>query len=128
MSSSLKHPAKAGREIDKRLAGVGESRDADQPRKRADAEPQAAHALSRNEIQTAMGGLKPKMHDCSQQFQQTGPADVKVTVGEGGSVTAVALSGQFAGTPTGACVEKAVKSVSFPQSGGLRFDYRLSLR
>jgi hypothetical protein len=128
MSTSLKHPAKAGRELDRRLAGVGESRDTDPPRKKAEVEAPAVHALSRAEIQTAMGGLKGKMHDCSQQFQQTGPADVKVTVGESGSVTAVVLSGQFAGTPTGACVEKAVKGVSFPQSGGLRFDYRLSLR
>jgi hypothetical protein len=129
MSSSLsKRPARGKQELDKRLAGMSETRDAEPARKKADAEPAPVHALSRSEIQTAMGGLKAKMHDCSQQFQQTGPADVKITVNEAGAVTAVALSGQFSGTPTGACVEKAVKGLSFSQSGGLRFDYRLSLR
>jgi len=128
MSSTLKHPAKGNREIDRRLAGMNESRDGEAPRKKAEVEAPTTHALSRVEIQTAMNGLKDQMHQCYQQFQQQGPADVKVTVSESGKVTAVALSGQFSGTPTGACVEKAVKGVSFPASSGLRFDYRLSLR
>jgi hypothetical protein len=131
MSSSLKKPAqptRGSKELDRRLAGVNETRE-EAPRKKADAEPAPAHALTRNEIQSVMHAVQAKVSsDCYQKFRQNGPADLKLAVNEGGSVTSVAVSGQFAGTPTGACVERLVKAASFPESGGLRFDYRISVR
>ena len=131
MSSSLKKPVptRSNKEIDRRLAGVNESRDAEPARKKADAEPAPAHALTRNEIQTVMHAVQAKVStDCYQKFQQNGPADLKMVVSGGGSVTSVAVSGPFAGTPTGACVERAVKGATFPESAGLHFDYRISVR
>jgi hypothetical protein len=131
MSSSVTphRSSRGNRELDKKLAGFNETRDADPPaRKKVVEEPPAAHALTRTEVQTVMRGVQGKVGDCYKQFHVGGPADVKVTVAEGGSVSNVALSGPFTGTPTGSCVERAVKAASFPASSGLRFDYRLSLR
>jgi hypothetical protein len=132
MNSSLKKPAGArsvSREIDRRLAGVNEVRDTEPARKKIDAEPAPPHALTRTEIQSVMHAVAAKVStDCYQKFQQNGPADLKLAVNQSGSVTSVAVSGQFSGTPTGACVERVVKAASFPESAGLRFDYRISVR
>jgi hypothetical protein len=38
------------------------------------------------------------------------------------------VSGKFAGTPTGSCVEKAVKSAVFPPSDGFTTPYPFQLR
>ena len=45
-------------------------------------------------------------------------AMVNVVIGKNGKVTTATVTGKFAGTPTGACVEKAVKTASFPPSDG----------
>jgi hypothetical protein len=75
-----------------------------------------------------MSGVQAKVSDCYRKFQVPGAADVKIAVGEDGSVTTVSVAGPVAGTPSGACVERAVSSATFPPSSGLRFDYRLQLR
>jgi hypothetical protein len=128
MSATVKPTPKARTELDRRLAGINETRDAEPARKKVEAEPPPPPALSRNDVQSAMRGIQPKVNECYKQFGKGGPADVKVTVSERGAVTAVALSGPFEGTPTGSCVERAVRSARFPESAGLRFDYRLTVR
>ena len=55
-------------------------------------------------------------------------AMVNVAIGKTGKVTSATVTGKFAGTPTGACVEKAVKSASFPPSDGLQTPYPFQLK
>ena len=46
-----------------------------------------------------------------------------------GRVSAARVKGMFAGTPTGACVQRAVKSARFPKSrGSLSITYPFMLR
>ena len=67
-----------------------------------------------------MNSVKPKVAACYSEFKVQGMAMVNVVIGKNGKVSSATVSGKFAGTPTGACVEKAVKSASFPPSDGLR--------
>jgi hypothetical protein len=130
MATAVSHPVQGRRskssELERKLASVDDPAP-EAPRKKVEAPP-PAHSLSRSEIQTVMRGVQGKVSDCYRKFQVAGAADVKINVGETGSVTAVQLSGPVAGTPSGACVERAVESAVFPASSGLRFDYRLQLR
>ena len=75
-----------------------------------------------------MNAIKPKINDCYGQFKVPGLAMVNVVIGKTGKVTAATVTGKFAGTPTGLCVEKAVKSASFPPSDGLSTPYPFSLK
>ena len=107
-------------------------------RKRAPAreaeEPAAAPAgekappLGRDEIVRGMNGVLPKARECYAQFKVPGVANAKITVDPRGRVSAVNVSGKFAGTPSGNCVESAIKSAKFAPSGGLTFDYPVPLR
>jgi hypothetical protein len=45
-------------------------------------------------------------------------ANVALTIGNSGHVSSASVTGTFAGTPTGECVAKAVKSASFPRFKG----------
>jgi hypothetical protein len=53
---------------------------------------------------------------------------VNVVIGKSGKVTSAAVTGKFAGTPTGQCVEAAVKTASFPPSDGFTTPYPFQLK
>jgi hypothetical protein len=89
---------------------------------------EALPALSREEILTAMKGIRPRIKDCYRQYGQRGMAWVRVEVGGGGAVTSATVTGTFADSPTGACVEAAVKTAHFPTSEKLAFRYPLPVR
>jgi hypothetical protein len=125
MATAVKDPPPKGKsELDQRLATMDEKHEA---RSRAEPE-QVAHNLTPGEIQSTMKPIQRKAADCGRQFQSSGAADLKVTVASDGTVSAVRIGGVFAGTPTAACIERAVKTAVFPASGGLRFDYPIALR
>jgi hypothetical protein len=66
-----------------------------------------------------VGGMKKvsgKVASCYEQFKVPGLANVTVTISKGGRVSRASVGGSFSGTPTGSCVESAVKSASFPPS------------
>jgi hypothetical protein len=129
MATAVVHnPPKQKSELDRRLAGVDEVKDERETTRHREDAPPAAHSLTRSEIQAAMKAIQPKVGDCARQFQASGAAELKVTVAEDGTVKVVNIHGVFSGTPTGECVERAVKAAVFPPSSGLRFDYPLSLR
>jgi hypothetical protein len=96
--------------------------------KKAAPEPVASGPLSKSAVVSGMNAVKPKVADCYNQFKVGGMAMVNVVIGKNGKVTSAAVTGKFAGTPTGACVEKAVKSASFPPSDGLSTPYPFQLR
>jgi hypothetical protein len=74
--------------------------------------------LGKGEIVAGMSKIKGRVGSCYDQFKVPGLANVSVTIGHSGSVRSASVSGAFSGTPTGSCVEKAVKGASFPRFKG----------
>lgn len=73
-------------------------------------------SLTGADIKKGMSSVAGKAQACYQG--QQGTAIVKLTVAPSGQVEKVHVTGVFAGTPVGACVEAAVKGASFPQWDG----------
>jgi hypothetical protein len=88
----------------------------------------SAGPLSKAAVVAGMNGVKGKVGDCYNQFKVPGMAMVNVNIGKSGKVSSATVTGKFEGTPTGACVEKAVKTASFPPSDGLTTPYPFNLR
>jgi predicted Zn finger-like uncharacterized protein len=88
----------------------------------------SAGPLSKAAVVAGMNGVKGRVGDCYNQFKVPGMAMVNVNIGKSGKVTSAAVTGKFQGTPTGACVEKAVRTASFPPSDGLSTPYPFNLR
>ena len=112
----------------KRSSGGGSSAPA---ARRAEEEPSAgerAAPLSREDIVKGMNQVMPKGRECFAQYKVPGVANVKVTVSPSGRVTNGVVTGKFAGTPSGSCVESALKGAKFPASAGLTFDYFVPLK
>jgi hypothetical protein len=91
-------------------------------------EPAALEPLSPSDISRAMATVKTKAVDCAQRLGQSGVAELKVTVGKQGRVTDVRVGGKLAGSPLGACIDKAVRATTFRPNAGLTFDYRIDAR
>jgi hypothetical protein len=73
-------------------------------------------SLSGDDIKKGMNGVAAKVAAC--YAGQQGTASVKLTVAPTGRIQRVAVSGVFAGTPVGACVEGAVQGATFPPWDG----------
>jgi predicted Zn finger-like uncharacterized protein len=98
----------------------------DDPSNRKAAE--GAGPLAKNAVVAGMNAVKPKINDCYNQFKVPGMAMVNVVILKSGKVGSATVTGKFAGTPTGSCVEKAVKGASFPPSDGLTTPYPFNLK
>jgi predicted Zn finger-like uncharacterized protein len=106
----------------------GSSHGGDDDSKKGGGEGASAGPLAKNAVVAGMNGVKPKINDCYNQYKVPGMAMVNVVIGKTGKVTTATVTGKFAGTPTGACVEKAVKAASFPPSEGLTTPYPFQLK
>jgi hypothetical protein len=98
---------------------------------RRDDEPKPSERLPplpREEVVKGMNAVLPRARDCYNQYKVPGLAMVKLTVAPSGRVSSATVTGKFAGTPSGSCVESAVKSAKFAPSSGLTFDYPVPLR
>jgi predicted Zn finger-like uncharacterized protein len=84
--------------------------------------------LPKNALVAGLKGVQPKINACYSQFKVPGTAMVNVVIGKSGKVTSATVSGKFAGTPTGSCVEAAVKTASFPPSDGFSTPYPFQLK
>jgi predicted Zn finger-like uncharacterized protein len=84
--------------------------------------------LSKSAVVAGMNSVKGKVSNCYSQFKVPGMAMVNVVIGKNGRVSSASVTGKFAGTPTGACVEQAVKTASFPPSDGLTTPYPFQLK
>ena len=114
----------------KRGSGSGSAAPAAAAR-RDDDEPKPSERLPplpREEVVKGMNAVLPRARDCYNQYKVPGLAMVKLTVAPSGRVSAATVTGKFAGTPSGSCVESAVKSAKFAPSSGLTFDYPVPLR
>jgi len=84
--------------------------------------------LPKNALVAGLKGVQPKINACYNQFKVPGTAMVNIAIGKSGKVTSAAVTGKFAGTPTGQCVEAAVKTASFPPSDGFSTPYPFQLK
>ncbi|HEX2657586.1 MAG TPA: hypothetical protein VHU40_04915, partial [Polyangia bacterium] len=84
--------------------------------------------LEKSAVVAGMNGVKGKVQGCFNQFKVPGMAMVNVVISPSGKVSSATVTGKFAGTPTGSCVEGAVKTASFPPSEGLSTPYPFNLR
>jgi predicted Zn finger-like uncharacterized protein len=86
--------------------------------------------LGKQDIVNGMGKIKAKVQACYDQFKVPGMVMVAVTIQKSGTVSTASAGGSFAGTPTGGCVEKAVKSATFGKFKGASqsISYPFSLR
>ena len=74
--------------------------------------------LSREQIQSSMRRIKPRIQSCFDRFKVPGLASVKITISRSGQVSTSRVKGVFAGTPTGGCVQSAARSATFPKFKG----------
>jgi hypothetical protein len=85
--------------------------------------------LSATQIKTSMAPVRVAATACFDKYGVEGNAKLHVTVGSDGAVVAIDQTGDFDGTPTGTCIEEAVKTVTFPKTKKARqsFKYPISL-
>jgi hypothetical protein len=84
---------------------------------------------TKGDIVFGMSKIKGRVAACYDRFGMPGLANVSVTISARGEVTDASVSGSFAGTPTGACVEAAVRTASFPPAKvGEMINYPFMLR
>jgi hypothetical protein len=79
--------------------------------------------LSSADIKRAMTAVAAQARACSDGT--AGPAPVQLLVAPNGRIQEVTVSGLFAGTPVGTCIERAVRTARFPPWDGppQRFDF-----
>ncbi len=118
---ALLEAASGGR---KPAAAAAARNDDPEPAPRAEKGP----PLGIQDINRGMMGVLPKARECYSQFKVPGVANAKITVDPRGRVTEVSVTGKFAGTPSGGCVESAIKGAKFSPSAGLTFNYPVPLR
>lgn len=86
--------------------------------------------LTAAQIKVAMKPVKEAADQCFADYGVAGDAKLHVTVAADGAVVSVEVKGDFASTPTGTCLEDAVKATSFPrtQKSKQSFKYPIVLR
>jgi len=72
--------------------------------------------LSRSQVKSGMSRVSGKVRSCYDKFKVPGMASVRVKIsGSSGRVASAKVGGKFGGTPTGACVSRAVSTARFPK-------------
>jgi hypothetical protein len=84
--------------------------------------------ISKAAVVHGMNAVKPEVARCYARYGISGMAMVNVVIDRSGKISDAFVSGRFAGTPTGACVEAAVKTATFPPSDGLSTPYPFMLK
>jgi hypothetical protein len=137
-------PSATAGEVEKRvkhdetdaLSGRALRPESNQPRRPTDDAPSTQPApvattlpqLEKSDIVKAMMAVQPKVTDCYNQYKVPGTAMLMLTLARSGRVTDVSTGGKFAGTPTGSCLESAVRSAKLPPTETKSFHYPFTLR
>jgi len=87
----------------------------------------ALPSLSQSDIVSAMRAVQPRVKECYNQYRVPGIANVTISVSKGGRVASAAVTGKFAGTPSGGCVESAAKTAKFPPCEAMSFPWPFQL-
>nr|HEX4314375.1 hypothetical protein [Kofleriaceae bacterium] len=89
------------------------------------AEPQASDvpadgspvdALSESMVHDAMQPVVDAADDCHDRYGVAGKARLAITIADDGTVVKSEQTGDFVDSPTGACIDKAMRKVVFPRS------------
>src|SRR5450755_5147340 len=91
------------------------------------ATPQNQSPLTKQAVASGMDAIKAQVQACHSRFTPFGTATVKMRIESDGSVSSATVTGVFADSPTGACIERAVKLARFPPSQGLTTTYPVKL-
>jgi len=83
--------------------------------------------MSKSALVAGMNAVRAKIAECYDRHLSPGLAMVNVEISYG-RVTSATVTGKFAGTPTGDCVERAVKTATFPVAQELRTPYPFQLK
>ena len=87
-------------------------------------------ALDKDEVVRHMTALKPRLQACYERHHERGFAVVQMTIAPTGKVTgAEIVHGDFAGTPTGACILDVIRTATMPAFDGppAKIDYPVML-
>jgi len=68
------------------------------------------------QIQKALAPAAALAQQCHETYGVDGQAKIKLTINGDGSLATFEQTGDFSDTPTGACIAKAVKTITFPKS------------
>jgi hypothetical protein len=72
--------------------------------------------LTPDVIQEALKPVADGAAQCFEQLGVAGKAKLRITIAGDGSISKYEQQGDLAGTPTGECIDKLVKTVTFPAS------------
>ncbi len=78
----------------------------------AAAAPDLPERLTRSQIMGVLSPLSGPVRSCAGG--ETGTAPVAIVIGNDGAVRSATVSGQFAGSPVGSCIEGVVRRAHFP--------------
>jgi hypothetical protein len=94
------------------------------------ATPRLPARLGTSDINRALAPARAAAQNCFQTFGVPGNASFRITITNEGEVVELSQSGDFTDTPTGACLDKAVRATTFPASRAPRttFDFPFMLR
>ena len=85
--------------------------------------------LSTAQIRDAMAPVVTGARGCFARFKIAGIAKLDITIATDGSVARYAQGGDFPNTPTGHCLDDAMKKVAFPRSSKrVKFTFPISLK
>ncbi len=119
---------KKGGSIDDLLNQVGTPKGGgEEPRPKKVASTAALPALSQSDIVSAMKAVQPRVKECYNQYKLPGIANVSISVAKGGRIASASVTGKFAGTPSGTCVEAAAKTAKFPPCEAMSFPWPFQL-
>jgi hypothetical protein len=119
---------KKGGSIDDLLNQVGTSKGGgEEPKPKKVATAAALPALSQSDIVSAMKAVQPRVKECYNQYKIPGIANVSISVSKGGRIASASVTGKFAGTPSGTCVEAAAKTAKFPPCEAMSFPWPFQL-
>ena len=83
---------------------------------------------SKTALVNGLNAVRPSVQACYERYQVPGTAMVNVVIAKSGRVSSAQVTGKFAETPTGRCVEQAVMTARFPASDGFRTPFPFQLR
>jgi hypothetical protein len=101
-----------------------------EPKEDKPAEPKRPDRLTTAQINEAMADTREAADECYGAYGIEGMASFKLVIGASGSLTKAEQAGDFVGTPTGVCLDKAVQKARFPKSKkkGTPITYPIVLR
>jgi len=103
----ISNPASGPMEADKKACHPVESAPSDAPK---------VDQLTPSMITDAMKPVVEAAHACYEKLSVAGTGKLKITVAGDGTIARYEQQGDFAGTATGACIDKALGKARFPAS------------